>query len=194
MALTLGQRIYYNHLMDPRVHLVVVTGPSGSGKTHLAAKTAQHHLLIKKYNKLVITRPAISVDEEDHGYIPGTLDKKMKPWIKPMTDMIDTSKNVEISPLAYMRGLTFNNSWVIADEMQNSTQSQMKMLLTRIGKNSKMVITGDVTQADRHCDGLADLVRRIKRGEIPNTIKLVQLSNDDVVRSEIVKDVLKLYM
>ena len=193
MALTLGQRIYYTHLMDPRVHLVVVTGPSGSGKTHLATKTGNHNILIKQYNRMVITRPAISVDEEDHGFIPGTIDKKMKPWIKPMTDVMETTRNVEISPLAYMRGLTFNNSWIIADEMQNSTQSQMKMLLTRVGKNSKLVITGDITQSDRNCDGLSDLVMRIKRGEIPDTIKLIQLSTDDVVRSELVKQILKLY-
>lgn len=194
MALTLGQRIYYTHLMDPRVQLVVVTGPSGSGKTHLATKTGQHNILIKKYDKIIMTRPAISVDEENHGFIPGTIEKKMKPWLKPITDMADTRTKMEISPLAYMRGLTFNNSWVIADEMQNSTQSQMKMLLTRIGKNSKMVITGDVTQSDRQCDGLSDLVKRIKRGEIPDTIKLIQMSSDDVVRSEIVKDILKLYL
>ncbi len=193
--ITLGQRMYHAYLVDPKIQLLVVTGPSGSGKTLMASRVGALQTVVGNYKKMIITRPTIAVDDEDHGYLPGTLDKKMSPWVKPITDyMIDKmNKKIEISPLAYMRGLTFDNSWILADEMQNSTQTQMKMILTRIGKNSKLIITGDESQSDRYSDGLNDLLFRIRKGKLPDCIKHVQLTDDDVVRSEIVKHVLKLY-
>lgn len=193
--ITLGQRLYHAHLVNPNIQLLIVTGPSGTGKTLMASKVGSIQTVIGNYNKLIITRPAITVDDEDHGFLPGTLDKKMSPWVRPVTDyMIEKMKNkLEICPLAYMRGLTFDNSWIIADEMQNSTQTQMKMILTRIGKNSKLIITGDESQSDRKSDGLNDLLFRIRKGNLPDCIKHVELTDDDIVRSEIVKHVLKLY-
>lgn len=191
---TLGQRLYHAHLINPKVQLLVVTGPSGSGKTLMASRAGAFQTVVGKYKKMVITRPTVTVDDEEHGFLPGSLDKKMSPWVKPVTDYIDRMENkIEISPLAYMRGLTFENSWIIADEMQNSSKNQMKMMLTRMGKNSKIIVTGDVSQSDRMCDGLNDLVSRLRKGDLPESIKLVELSEDDVVRSELVKHVLKLY-
>jgi phosphate starvation-inducible PhoH-like protein len=187
---TLGQRMYYQVLSDPRIPLVIVKGPAGSGKTMIASKIGSQHLSSGRYDSLVITRPVIG---NPHGYLPGTLDAKMKPWVRPMSDYIQSMKRVETIPLAYMRGLTLNNSFVIADEMQNSTQEQMKMLLTRIGKNSKLVVTGDPDQSDigTH-NGFDDLVSRVKKNE-DDLWKLVELTQDDIQRSELVKRILGIY-
>jgi phosphate starvation-inducible PhoH-like protein len=187
---TLGQRMYYQVLSDPRIPLVIVKGPAGSGKTMIASRIGSQHLSSGRYDSLVITRPVIG---NPHGYLPGTLDAKMKPWVRPMSDYIQSMKRVETIPLAYMRGLTLNNSFVIADEMQNSTQEQMKMLLTRIGKNSKLVVTGDPDQSDigTH-NGFDDLVSRVKKNE-DDLWKLVELTSDDIQRSELVKRILGLY-
>lgn len=187
---TIGQRMYYQVLSDPRIPLVIVKGPAGSGKTMIASKIGSQHLSSGRYDTLVITRPVIG---NPHGYLPGTLDAKMKPWVRPMSDYIQSMKRVETIPLAYMRGLTLNNSFVIADEMQNSTQEQMKMLLTRIGKNSKLVVTGDPDQSDigTH-NGFDDLVSRVKKNE-DDLWKLVELTSDDIQRSELVKRILGLY-
>lgn len=187
---TLGQRMYYQVLSDPRIPLVIVKGPAGSGKTMIASKIGSQHLSSGRYDSLVITRPVIG---NPHGYLPGTLDAKMKPWVRPMSDYIQSMKRVETIPLAYMRGLTLNNSFVIADEMQNSTQEQMKMLLTRIGKNSKLVVTGDPDQSDigTH-NGFDDLVSRVKKNE-DDLWKFVELTSDDIQRSELVKRILGIY-
>ncbi len=187
---TLGQRMYYQFLSDPRIPLVIVKGPAGSGKTMIASKIGSQYVSAGRYENLVITRPVIV---NPHGYLPGTLDAKMKPWVRPMSDHIQTSKRVETIPLAYMRGLTLNNSFVIADEMQNSTQEQMKMLLTRIGKNTKLVVTGDPDQSDiGHLNGFDDLVSRIRKHD-DELWKLVELTQDDIQRSELVKRILGIY-
>jgi phosphate starvation-inducible PhoH-like protein len=151
----------------------------------------------------VLTRPAVSVDEH-HGFLPGTLVEKMAPWVRPVMDifeqyytpeqleyMIKDSK-LEIAPLAYMRGRTFHNSWIIADEMQLSTVNQMKMLLTRIGDGSKLVITGDVRQCDRGYEnnGLLDFMGRL--GE-SSRIKIVKFDNADIERHPVVAEVLSIY-
>ena len=155
-------------------------------------------------NKLILTRPAVSVDEQ-HGFLPGTLEKKMEPWTRPMLDALHRyfpvkkvkdmmyDQQIEICPLAYMRGRTFDNAWVIGDEMQNSTSSQMKMLLTRIGNGSKMVIAGDVNQYERGFEqnGLQDLIERLDNKSF--NIKHVEFTDEDIVRSEVVKEVLKIY-
>lgn len=186
---TLGQSMYHNFLCDPKIPLVIVKGPAGSGKTMLASKVGSLFVSSGKYESLVITRPVV---EDPHGYLPGTLDTKMKPWVRPMIDHLIT-RRVETVPLAYMRGLTFNNSFVIADEMQNSTQEQMKMLLTRIGKNSKLVITGDPDQSDlKEHNGFDDIVARIHKR--PDDLwRLVELTSDDIQRSELVRRILKIY-
>jgi phosphate starvation-inducible PhoH-like protein len=157
----------------------------------------------RQVERLVLTRPAVSVDEQ-HGYLPGNLEEKMAPWTRPMfdalhrwypakkvRDMVD-NQQIEICPLAYMRGRTFDKAWIIGDEMQNSTPSQMKMLLTRIGEGSKMVVLGDPDQHDRGFEenGLTDLMKRIG---ISDSIGHVQFTEDDVIRAEVIKEILRIY-
>jgi phosphate starvation-inducible PhoH-like protein len=202
-ARTLNQRRYLD-LLSSRVPIVIGTGPAGTGKTLLACNAGSHALATRKVERLILTRPAVSVDEQ-HGFLPGNLNKKMEPWTRPMfdalyrywtvkkvQDMIYDQK-IEVCPLAYMRGRTFDNAWIIGDEMQNSTPSQMKMLLTRIGEGSKMVVAGDTAQHDRGFEdnGLADLITRIE-GE-SDSIGHVAFSTDDVVRSAVIKEILRMY-
>lgn len=190
---SLGQKAYYALLCDPRVSVVAVCGPAGSGKTFMASLVGS-----KMFDNIIVTRPAVSVDEQ-HGFLPGTLEAKMEPWVRPVFDSLKVSKKkpkVEICPLAYMRGRTFDNSWIIADEMQNSTPNQMKMIMTRLGQNSKLVITGDVTQCEHGFslqNGLKDLKRRLGNFE-SDSIKLIELDESDIQRSEVIKSVLKLYL
>jgi phosphate starvation-inducible PhoH-like protein len=200
---TVTQRKYIDFLYSS-VPIVIGTGPAGTGKTLLACHAGSKALMNGQVNKLVLTRPAVSVDEQ-HGFLPGTLEKKMEPWTRPMFDALHryfSPKNVrdmvhdqqiEICPLAYMRGRTFDHAWIIGDEMQNSTSSQMKMLLTRIGHGSKMVIAGDVKQFERGFEqnGLVDLLARLDVASL--NIKQVQFSEEDILRSEVVKEVLRMY-
>lgn len=189
---SLGQRAYYALLSDPRVSIVAVCGPAGSGKTYMASLVGS-----QMFNNIIVTRPAVSVDEQ-HGFLPGTIESKMEPWVRPVFDSLKASKKklkVEICPLAYMRGRTFDNSWIIADEMQNSTPNQMKMIMTRLGQNSKLVITGDVTQCEQgfsSINGLHDLKRRLENFD-SDSIKLIELGDSDIQRSEVIKSVLRLY-
>ena len=158
---TLNQETYINLLTDTNKLIIFATGPAGTGKTMLAVMAAIQALQRGECKRIVITRPAVGVDDEEHGFLPGDLNAKMAPWTRPIMDvfaeyyrqseiakMLD-EQTIEISPLAFMRGRTFKNSWIIADEMQNATPSQMKMLLTRIGEGSKIIVTGDTQQADR---------------------------------------------
>jgi phosphate starvation-inducible PhoH-like protein len=170
----------------------------------LACHAGAKALIDGRVTRIVMTRPAVSVDEQ-HGFLPGSLEKKMDPWTRPMFDALGSYfgplrlKNmvkdgkIEVCPLAYMRGRTFDNAWIIGDEMQNSTPSQMKMLLTRIGKESKMVVTGDCDQHDRGFEqnGLADLVTRICT--LSTNISHIQFTEDDVMRSEVIKEILRMY-
>ena len=189
--------------------IVVAAGPAGVAKTYLCNAVGIQKLLNGSVEKMIITRPAVSVDEQ-HGFLPGSLEEKMDPWLRPiydvfykfvspqhLQDMIKKQK-IEICPLAYMRGRTFDNAWICADEMQNSTVSQMMMLLTRIGMNSKLVITGDPHQHDRGftANGLADFVKRLENSideGTTNDIKVVQFTNDDVERHPVIKRILTLY-
>jgi len=170
----------------------------------LACHAGSKALANRQVDRLILTRPAVSVDEQ-HGFLPGTLEKKMEPWTRPMFDclhrymspkqvraLIEDGK-IEISPLAYMRGRTFDNAWIIGDEMQNSTPSQMKMLLTRIGEGSKLVVAGDIQQHDRGFEdnGLADLVNRSNPASL--SIRHINFTDEDVVRSEVIKEVLSMY-
>jgi phosphate starvation-inducible PhoH-like protein len=199
---TLTQRRYID-LLTSRVPVVVGTGPAGTGKTLIACHEASKALVTRQVERLVLTRPAVSVDEQ-HGYLPGNLEEKMSPWTRPMfdalhrwyppkkvRDMVD-NQQIEICPLAYMRGRTFDKAWIIGDEMQNSTPSQMKMLLTRVGEGSKMVVLGDPDQHDRGFEenGLSDLMKRIG---ISDSIGCVQFTEDDVIRAEVIKEILRIY-
>jgi phosphate starvation-inducible PhoH-like protein len=196
-------QIKYHNLLSSKIPLILATGPAGCGKTLLASYTGAQKLATKQVARLIVTRPAVSVDEQ-HGYLPGTVDQKMEPWTRPIFDalgrfytqrQINTmmyDKVIEVCPLAYMRGRTFDNSWIIADEMQNSTPNQMKMILTRIGVNSQMVVTGDLTQCETGYDenGLIDFMTRLGYSE---HIKSIQLDGNDIIRSEVVKEILKYY-
>lgn len=200
---TFTQRRYLD-LLTSTVPVVVGTGPAGTGKTLLACHAASKSLVTGKVQRIILTRPAVSVDES-HGFLPGNLTKKMEPWTKPMFDSLHRwfspkqihnmlyEGQIEICPLAYMRGRTFDQAWIIADEMQNSTPNQMKMLLTRIGEDSKMVVAGDTEQHERGFEnnGLIDLIEKLPAPT--DYIRHVEFSENDVVRSDVIKEVLRLY-
>ena len=193
-------------LQDAEQHIVVTVGPAGTGKTYLAMLAAIKALKEGECDRIIMTRPAVGVEGEQHGFLPGNLVAKMEPWTRPLLDVLREhyrpqdilamieDQVIEIAPLAYMRGRTFKNSWIIADEMQNATPGQAKMLMTRIGTNSRIVITGDVEQADRnHGDnGLLDLCERLQDNPVRG-IAVCPLEGRDVQRHKIIGDVLKLY-
>jgi phosphate starvation-inducible protein PhoH and related proteins len=201
----LSQESYIELLKNPRKYITFAIGPAGTGKTLLAVQMAIKALQEKSVEKIVITRPAVSVDEE-HGFLPGTLNEKMAPWTRPIFDVFEEYYStqeiakmmddgiLEISPLAYMRGRTFKTSYIIADEMQNATPSQMKMLLTRLGENSKMVVTGDLQQADRpSANGLLDFIAKFDKINQHKTVALVRFDVKDIERHDAVKEILKIY-
>ena len=171
----------------------------------IAVLAAIRALKAGECEKVVVTRPAVSVDEQ-HGFLPGTLQEKMAPWTRPIFDVFEeyyspkeietmiAENIIEIAPLAYMRGRTFKNSWIVADEMQNATESQMKMLLTRIGVGSRIVVTGDLAQHDRGYEnnGLKDFIARVERSR-SDRIGFVKFAKADVERHPAVSEVLRIY-
>jgi len=193
-------------LQNPDASIVVTVGPAGTGKTYLAMLAAIRALREGSCDRIVMTRPAVGVEGESHGFLPGNLIAKMEPWTRPLLDVMREyyrpadilamieDQVVEISPLAYMRGRTFKNSWIIADEMQNATPAQVKMLMTRIGSGSKIVITGDIEQADRNKgdNGLMDLCERLQAQPVQG-IAVCALEGRDIQRHSIIGSVLKLY-
>jgi phosphate starvation-inducible PhoH-like protein len=198
------QEQYLLKLLDPKKDIVFAIGPAGTGKTLLAVQTAVKDFKEGKVEKLIVTRPAVSVDE-DLGFLPGTLEQKMAPWTRPIFDVLReyfyareiegmiTEGTIEISPLAYMRGRTFKNAFIIADEMQNATPNQMKMLLTRLGEGSKMVVTGDLAQADRENDnGLLDFVDKLEQTP-SECLDIIKFHKGDIERHHAVGEVLKVY-
>jgi len=192
-------------LSNPNKHIVFATGPAGTGKTLISTLYAIKQFKEHNIDKIVITRPAVSVDEQ-HGFLPGTLQEKMAPWTRPIFDIFEEyyhpkeienqieKKKKKKEPLAYMRGRTFKNAIILADEMQNATREQMKMLLTRIGDNSKLIVNGDLAQHDRGYDsnGLKDFLSLLQKrnSEMMGTI---EFSNKEVERHPVVSDVLKIY-
>lgn len=189
----MNHRIYQALLENYRVPIIVAHGPAGTGKTLMACQAAATS---QRHDRVIMTRPAVSVDEQ-HGFLPGNLNKKMEPWVAPMTDYLrpgPKQKKIEVCPLAYMRGRTFDYSWILADEMQNSTPNQMRMVLTRLGKDSKLVITGDTGQHDRGFEknGLLDLIERLADSPVRG-IEVVTFTDSDIKRHEIIKDILRLY-
>jgi phosphate starvation-inducible PhoH-like protein len=199
-----SQENYILKLLDPGKDIVFGIGPAGTGKTMLACQVGVKLFLEGSIDRIVVTRPAVSADEE-LGFLPGTLEQKMAPWTRPIFDVFReyfyaneiegmiAEGVIEISPLAYMRGRTFKDAFIIADEMQNATPNQMKMLLTRIGNNSKMVVTGDLNQADRLKDnGLIDFISHLRDFEA-SRIETVQFGQRDIERHPVVKEVLQVY-
>jgi len=213
---TYNQEKYYKYLNDDKIKLLFAVGPAGTGKTMLACNNAVKDLKSGKVNKIVITRPVVPV-EEDIGFLPGNINKKMDPWTRPIFDVFLDFFNqreidlmmynnvIEISPRAYMRGRTFKNAFIIADEMQISSPNQMLMLTTRIGLGSKMVITGDLKQSDKGLEsGLYDFINKFKvyenielerynNTDINSGIKIVELNNTDIERSPVIVKILDVY-
>jgi len=207
---TQNQLDYYESLNNKNIDLLFCNGPAGSGKTLFACKYAIEELSNNNINKIVITRPTITIDE-NIGFLPGSIKDKMHPWTIPIFDIFEeyyskkdltklVSDNIiEISPLGYMQGRTFKNSIIIADEMQNSTPSQMFMLLTRFGKDSKMIITGDLTQTNNKNNGLNDILLKLNNNYyndhemVEDKIKIIKFKINDIQRHNIVSTITKLY-
>lgn len=200
----LAQEEYVEHLNNFGKTIVFAIGPAGTGKTYLAVQKAIKDLKSGYIDKIIVTRPAVSVDEK-HGFLPGDLNKKMEPWTRPIFDVFEEyyspreiksmlEENVlEIAPLAYMRGRTFKNCTIIFDESQNTTPSQMKMALTRIGENCRMFVTGDLKQSDyKDVNGLFDFFSKVD-GQYSPSIAVTQFTCEHIERAAIVEEVLKLY-
>ena len=203
----LNQEHYLSLLLDSRKSIIIATGPAGTGKTLLAMMAAIKALKERQITKIILTRPAVGVEDEKHGFLPGTLQQKMEPWTKPLFDVLheyyttrDTQSMlengiIEICPLAFMRGRNFHNCFIILDEAQNTTVNQIKMAMTRVGQDSKMIITGDLKQKDRQFtkdDGLGDFLLRLSNTK-SNLIDSVTFERGDIERSQVVSEVLKLY-
>ena len=204
-----NQKKYVDLLTNPEKSLIVALGPAGCGKTLFACSHAIESLKQGTIQKIVLTRPMVSVEDEEIGFLPGNIVSKMDPWTKPMFDIFSEyfsmndlhgmiqSGTIEICPLAFMRGRTFHRSFVLADEMQNSSPTQILMLATRLGFNSKMVMMGDLQQSDRpsQINGLSDFLDKYNKRVEHEVLGMgvVELEKEDVMRSKIVKEVLSLY-
>lgn len=201
-AKTIGQQKYVKAILN---HTITVgVGPAGTGKTYLAVAAAVAAFRAKEVNRIILTRPAVEAGER-LGFLPGDLQNKVDPYLRPLYDalfdMLGSETylkylergNIEVAPLAYMRGRTLDDSFIILDEAQNTTREQMKMFLTRLGFNSKIVITGDITQIDLPADktsGLKDAVRILDK--IPD-IAICRLNASDVVRHALVQEIVAAY-
>jgi phosphate starvation-inducible PhoH-like protein len=201
-AKTLNQKKYVDAIDN---HTIVFgLGPAGTGKTYLAVAKAIQALQAKRVNRIVLTRPAVEAGER-LGFLPGTLSEKIDPYLRPLYDalhdMIEpekiprlmTSGTIEVAPLAYMRGRTLNDAFIILDEAQNTTAEQMKMFLTRLGFGSKMVITGDTTQVDLPLGTRSGLKVVQEILEQVEDVKFCRLSSQDVVRHKLVADIVDAY-
>ena len=200
-----SQEKFLNSLKNKDYRIIIASGPAGTGKTLFGIEQGIKNYILGNYEKIIFTRPVVSVDE-DIGYLPGTLEDKMAPWSRPIYDILYnfvspkevetfiSEKIIEISPLGFMRGRTFKNCWIVADEMQNSTVTQMKMLLTRIGENSRLIITGDCEQHDRknEINGLEDFLIKLN-GRRSNSITSIEFDKSDIERENVVKEVLEIY-
>ena len=199
---TFGQKVYIDEIKKNTV--VFGVGPAGTGKTYLAVAMAVSALKNKEVEKIILTRPAVEAGER-LGYLPGDLQSKVDPYLRPLYDALQEMLGlesylrllergvIEIAPLAYMRGRTLNNSYVILDEAQNTTKEQMKMFLTRMGEGSRMIITGDVTQIDLPAENKSGLKHAVSILKNVEGIGIVNLSYKDVVRHPLVMKIIKAY-
>ena len=197
-----NQRRYMEFI--ERYDMVFAIGPGGTGKTYLAVAMAVSSLLTKQVNRIILARPAVEAGER-LGFLPGTLQQKIDPYMRPLYDalydMLDADKLerylekgiIEVAPLAFMRGRTLNDSFVILDEAQNTTSEQMKMFLTRLGFNSKAVITGDITQIDLPSSRRSGLVEAVDVVGKIEGIAFVHFNERDVVRHNLVQQIIKAY-
>lgn len=199
---TLGQKKYVEAIRKNTITLGA--GPAGTGKTYLAVAMAVTAFRAKEVNRIILTRPAVEAGEK-LGFLPGDLQQKVDPYLRPLYDALfdmlgaeafaryQERGSIEVAPLAYMRGRTLDDSFIILDEAQNTTREQMKMFLTRLGFNSKMVVTGDITQIDLpggKKSGLVQAMRILKN--IPD-ISICRFTEKDVVRHKLVQDIIKAY-
>jgi len=202
-----NQQLYYDLLQDVNVPLVVATGPAGCGKTLLACDYFARSYRAGSMSKLVLTRPFVAVDGEDLGFLPGGVRQKMEPWTQPVFDIFSQyfssvelesmvkSGAIEVVPLGFMRGRSFHGAMIIADEMQNSSPTQMLMFLTRSGRGSKTIVTGDLQQSDLGfgvSNGLYDLITKLEDYSFDD-IRHVHMNASDVQRSVLVSRILHLY-
>lgn len=199
---SITQKVYIDSMRN--YDMVFAIGPAGTGKTYLAMAMAIAALLDKKYNRIILARPAVEAGEK-LGFLPGDLTEKVNPYLRPLYDalfdIIDFDKAsaliqkgvIEVAPLAFMRGRTLNDSFVILDEAQNTTSEQMKMFLTRLGFGSKAVVTGDVTQIDIPADKISGLIEAKKLLKNVEGINFVHFSEMDVVRHPLVQDIIRAY-
>ena len=200
-----SQEIFLSSLKKKNLKVVIATGPAGTGKTLFSVEQGIKNFMKEDIEKLIFTRPVVTVDE-DLGYLPGNIEDKLGPYVKPIFDILYNflppqevenlmkDKVIEIAPLGFLRGRTFKNCWIVADEMQNSSVSQMKMLLTRIGENTKLIINGDLEQNDRHneINGLEDFLSKLKNRR-SDSISSVEFDKNDVEREKVVKEILEIY-
>ncbi len=201
-AKTLGQKKYIEAIKNNTV--VIGVGPAGTGKTYLAVAMAVSAFRAKEINRIILTRPAVEAGEK-LGFLPGDLQQKVDPYLRPLYDALfdmlgaenfqkyQERGNIEVAPLAYMRGRTLDDSFIILDEAQNTTPEQMKMFLTRLGFGSKIVVTGDITQIDLPDGKKSGLVEVIKILKNLDDIQTVKFSEKDVVRHKLVQDIIKAY-
>jgi phosphate starvation-inducible PhoH-like protein len=203
---SINQEKYIIALTDPETDIVMVSGPAGTGKTYLAMLAAIKAMRQGDCDRIILTRPAVAVDDEKHGFLPGDLNQKMEPWVRPLLDILRehytvaeitymlSEQVIEIAPLAFLRGRNFKNSWIILDEAQNATPSQLKMLMTRISDGSKIVITGDIEQTDRKTpeNGLLDLKQKIQNHRVPG-MTACEFDVKDIRRHKIIEHILKMY-
>ena len=183
---------------------VIVFGPAGTGKTYCVATFAANQYHLKNVDKIVITRPHVAVGR-DIGYLPGTLEEKSAPWALPVIDILERhltkgvvetalkNGNIEVAPLALMRGRSFEDTFVIVDETQNITLPEVKMLVTRIGQGSKLVLNGDIQQSDlKEADGLSKITHYAKKHMLP--IPIIEFGVDDITRSDICRQWIKVFV
>jgi phosphate starvation-inducible PhoH-like protein len=200
----LAQENFLASLENPDKYITFAVGPAGTGKTYIPSLYAAKMLKEGKVEKIVITRPNVAVDDKDIGYLPGDILAKMSPWCKPVISGLEEfyttaeieymieSEIVQLMPIAYIRGLTFKNSFIIFDEAQNSTTSSLLSVLTRLGEGSRLVVTGDIKQSDRGRDnGLNDFIHRFTGQS--KMIDIIEFQNKDVERHPAIKDVLEIY-
>jgi phosphate starvation-inducible PhoH-like protein len=200
-----AQESYIDQLFDESKRIVFAIGPAGTGKSYLGTLRAIKALKDREIEKIIVVRPAVAAEGENHGFLPGDLNQKLSPWLQPLIDIFEehygkqnfqgmiNDGTVEFASLMYLRGRSFKNSAIILDEAQNSLPSQMKLLLTRLGENTRAFVTGDLDQTDhRKENGLSDFIKRLKQVN-SSMIGITEFERKHIERDPIVAEVLRIY-